>query len=160
MINEEKGWRYMGTKEQKTAIYLLLFLAVEIIALIITYFYVDDITSVKGPHNYDVYPYDLETVITKYNKDNEEEASITIEGEKKKHILKMLSHASEHWRYDGKNFDYDYKIDTGHILVYYLDVDEKILENHTFYELTEDECAEIEALFSENSEEGADINEK
>ncbi|MDE6233894.1 MAG: hypothetical protein K2M60_11205, partial [Lachnospiraceae bacterium] len=117
-------------------------------------------TNLKGPHNYDIYPYDLETVITKYNEDKEEEDAITIKGEKKKRILKILSHASRHWRYDGKKFNYDYKIDTGNIIVYYLDVDEKILENHGFYELTEEDCGEIKALFSENSEEGDDVYEE
>lgn len=151
MLDNEKELRYMGTKEQKTAVWLLLFLGVQIIALIITYVNLIIGITPKGPYNYDKYPFNLETVITKYNEDKEEEATVTIEGEKKKQILKMLSHASEHWRYDGKKFNYDYKIDTGNVIVYYLDVDEKILENHGFYELTEEDCGEIKALFSENS---------
>ncbi|MDE6254476.1 MAG: hypothetical protein K2M78_17875 [Lachnospiraceae bacterium] len=146
----------MGTKEQKTAVWLLLFLGVQIIALIITYVNLFIGITPKGPHNYDKYPFNLETVITKYNEDKDEEAAITIEGEKKKQILKMLSNASEHWRYDEKKFNYDYKIDTGNIIVYYLDVHEKILENHGFYELTEEECGVIEALFGGNSEKEVD----
>lgn len=144
----------MATKKQKTAIWLLLFLAVEIIVLIITYSYLNTLTKPKGPQDYNKYPYDLETVITKYNEDKKEEATVTITGENKKHILKMMSNASEHWRYDGKKFNYDYKIDIGNVLVYYLDADEKILENSGFYEITEEECEEIEALFDENSEKG------
>lgn len=140
----------MGTKEQKIAVGLILFMAAEIIALAITHSYLDSLTKTKGPLDYNKYPYNLETVITKYNEDKEKETAITINGDKKKQILEMLSRASEHWRYDGKNFNYDYKIDTGNILVYYLDVDEKILESDGFYEITEKECEQIEALFAKD----------
>ena len=86
------------------------------------------------------------TIIIQYGPDNEEK-TITLQGEERKEILKIIRYLPCNVEYDDKNFDYSYMFDFGNGVIGYLDVEEKKFRREIYFDITEEECNKIESLF-------------